>query len=128
MSQVVYLAAPLRADSPTEVKANLERAKRWLAWVLLTYPQIHPIAPWIPCCEILDDQIAENRWRGMRANLAAIERCDAVWLVGGRVSGGMREEAQHAKNRGLAVFDWSRCGAEPPPAGVKPPDVEQWVP
>lgn len=124
---LIYLAAPLRGESPTEVAENIRRAKAWLAWVLQTYTNVHPIAPWIPCVEVLDDQIAENRWRGMRANLAAIERCDAIWLVGGRVSGGMREEAIHARNHGRAVFDFTEAGPEPPPFGEKV-GAEPWEP
>ncbi len=122
---LIYLAAPLRAvtsagaSDPEGVKANLARAKRWLAWVLQTYPNTHPTAPWIPCCEILDDSVAENRWRGMAANLEAISRCDAVWLVGGRVSEGMKHEAEFARSRGLAVFDFTGCGLEPPPVGTR---------
>lgn len=116
---VIYLASPLRADTPEGVAENLARAKRWLAWVLQTFTHVHPIAPWIPCVEVLDDQVAENRWRGMSANLAAIERCDAVWLVGGRVSDGMRAEAEHARAQGLAVFDFTGTGAEPPLVGVR---------
>jgi hypothetical protein len=123
---LIYLAAPLRGETPTEVQENIRRAKAWLAYVLQTYTHVHPIAPWIPCVEVLDDQVAENRWRGMRANLAAIERCDAVWLVGGRISNGMREEAIHARAKGLAVFDFTSIGPEPPPIGERVPGAEPW--
>jgi hypothetical protein len=56
---------------------------------------------------------------GILANLARalVERCDAVWLVGGRVSSGMQIEADHAIGRGIDVIDLTHMGDEPPGGG-----------
>ena len=42
------------------------------------------------------DKVARDL-RGLADDLAAVERCDAIVLVGGRVSSGMAMERDHAK-------------------------------
>jgi hypothetical protein len=128
--KLVYIAAPL-TPIPDEVarearafpdwredwvvdtarEANRWRASRWCAWA--ARQGVSPVATWI----VLSGQWGEspeNRALGLACDLAAVERCDEVWLVGGRVSPGMRAEAAHAEERGLPVRDLTHMGEEPP--------------
>jgi hypothetical protein len=51
---------------------------------------------------------------GLACDFALIERCDELWLVGGRVSPGMALEAEHARKHGVTVADFTHAGYEPP--------------
>jgi hypothetical protein len=104
--KVIYLAHPLSGDVP----GNLARAKRWLRWAQAAFASHAVIAPWIQAVELHDDDAnAEHRERGLLRDEAVAARCDAVLLVGGRVSEGMAREARVAK----AVIDLTRLGEEP---------------
>lgn len=110
---LIYMAHPVRPQAGETIEENLARAKRWLRHLLLSYEKIHPIAPWIPCCEVLDDSVESNRNRGMRLNAEAIRACQAVWLVGSRISSGMKYEAEIALAAGIPVFNFTGQ-VEPP--------------
>ena len=66
----------------------------------------------MPYVETLD----EEKWRarGLTDDLAVGERCDAIGLVGGRVSSGMALERDHAAKARLIVVDLTGQGEEPP--------------
>ena len=119
---VVYLAHPVGAATVDGVRANLARAKRWL-WAVRRATEWSICAPWIPSVEAVLDSGADEsaeRARGLADDLAAVERCDAIALVGGRVSSGMAMERDHAAACGLRVIDLSDEGEEPePPAMLK---------
>lgn len=119
--RLVYLAAPVGAPTAAGVTENLQRAKRWLRWAYLAHPDVSPIAPWITCCEVLDDANVQHRRRGLECDFAAIERCDELWLVGGRTSSGMELEAKHARKTWrpvwgspIRIVDLTHLGDEPP--------------
>jgi hypothetical protein len=61
------------------------------------------------------EETPENRERGLACDLAQVARCDEVWLVGGRVSSGMRHEADHAITLAIPVIDLTALGELPPP-------------
>ena len=104
--KVVYVAHPL---SGPDRDANIARAARWCAWAFKS--GFAPVADWIVLASQLDESYREP---GLRADCALIKRCDEVWLVGGRVSEGMRIEAAAAKLVGLSVKDMTALGEEPP--------------
>ena len=111
--RVVYLAHPVGAATVDGVRANLAAAKRWL-WELRKATDWSICAPWISGVEVaLDAGVAEGeeRKRGIPDNLAVVERCDAIVLVGGRVSIGMALERDHASACGLRVIDLTDLGA-----------------
>lgn len=108
---LVYVAHPVSGD----VAANLARARRWVRWILDTYTHIAPVANWITYCEVLDDDCAEHRNRSLLHDCALVERCDWLWLVGGRITDGMRAEAMAARMAGVEVWDRTDLGEEPPP-------------
>ena len=124
--RLVYIAAPL---TPTQAEIsrayrdfphlaperardnNRERASRWCEYA--ARQGVAPSATWIVLSGLWDDS-AENRVRGLRCDFAAIERCDELWLVGGRVSRGMDAEAWHARAYAVPVVDLTPLGEEPP--------------
>lgn len=114
---ILYLAAPVSADTQDGIDANLARAERWLRWFVENTQ--HAICmPWSPYVRALDEK--KHRERGMRDDLLMLERCDAIVLVGGRVSSGMNDERGHAHKRGLAIASLIAFGAEPPDAERTP--------
>jgi hypothetical protein len=141
--QVLYCASPLR---PTEaevreigrpsagatdrtlyevaLRANLDRAMRWLSWLRRSFPETTFIAPWI--ASVLaggDDTDPAQREAGFVDDCAVIERCDGIVLCGGRISEGMRREMEHGRtfNEGrLNRFeDYDLTGISP--GGESPP-------
>jgi hypothetical protein len=104
---VLYLAHPVGGD----VDGNLARALRWLAWTRRTFDDVTIIAPWI--ASVLsgeDDSDPAQREAGLVDCEAVVQLCDAIVLVGGRISSGMERERAVAS----AVIDWTSAGAEPP--------------
>ena len=110
--RVVYMAHPAGAPTPEEHRANLARAKRWFRWA--AEQGVSVIADWIIYCEVWDDANPVQRGNGLEHDDAAIRRCDAVWLVGGRVSYGMERACLTAGDAGIPVADWTHLGEEPP--------------
>ena len=107
--KTVYIAHPFQGDPE-----NLARARRWLLWIYRNYPHISPVANWILTIEILDDKNLSDRRHGMRCNRSILMACDEFWMVGGRISNGMREEWLMAIEHGVVVHDLTSLGAEPP--------------
>lgn len=106
---VVYVAHALGAGPDRE--RNRANASKWVAYVA---SQGHvPVADWIVLSGEFDETPA-NRERGLAIDLKLIERCDALWLCGGRISPGMQLEADHATACGIPVVDCTPLGAMPP--------------
>lgn len=105
----VYIAHPLGAGPDREF--NRARAARWVAWAGLQ--GVAPSATWIVLAGQWDES-EENRTRGLAIDVTLVKRCDEVWLVGGRVSAGMKIEANAAIEAGIAVVDMTHLGEEPP--------------
>jgi hypothetical protein len=83
-------------------------AKRWVAWVAETAV---PVADWIILAEVWDAG-QRDRYRALAAEW--VRRCDELWLVGGRITDGMRAEVEAAQKHGVAVVDLTHLGSEPP--------------
>jgi len=94
------------------IRANLENAKSWLAWLTTRYPEVTFIAPWIAAIEsgADDDLVPEQRERGLRDCCRTVSVCCGIIHVGGRVSSGMLAEAAHADH----VVDLTYLGRLPP--------------
>lgn len=106
--KVVYLAHPLGADADRQ--QNRANAARWVAWATLVH-RVAVVADWIT----LSGQLSEDhRELGLQCDLALIDRCDEIWLVGGRISPGMAIERDHAAAHGKPVMDLTRLGYHAP--------------
>ncbi len=106
--KVIYMAHPLGNGPDREV--NLQNAAAWAAWISVTY-RVAVVADWIVLASVLSEYWREH---GLKVDLALVERCDEVWLVGGRVSPGMQIESEHAKSKGKPVEDLTRLGYAAP--------------
>jgi hypothetical protein len=111
--RVIYLAHPVGAATPDGIKANLARAKRWYRWIAKSF-NVSIVADWLTICEVLDDANQADRDHGLDMDIAAIERCDELWLVGGRISNGMGLERDAAEDFNLRIVDLTFLGEEPP--------------
>jgi hypothetical protein len=105
---VVYVAHPLGQGDDREL--NRTNAAQWCAY-LAELHGIAPCAPWIVISGVWDES---KRAAGMDINLATIERCDELWLVGGCITEGMAIEAAHARACGITVRDMTGLGYLPP--------------
>lgn len=124
--RVVYLAHPVSGDVP----ANLARARLWLRWLYERLgSSVVLVAPWILDVEILPlrDAVLREREISLERCLATVQRCEAVMLIGGRVSAGMLAEARHAVRCGLRVLDLTGYG-EVPPVEVETVELLEWRP
>ncbi len=118
--KLVYLAHPLGAKkhdgSPDHLAMlkNRENAKRWYKWACDHYWPDHAFnAMWIMNVEVYNDADAVDRERGMQRNYAHIKNCDALWLLGPRVSEGMEDEALFARRCGMPVYNLTSEGLDP---------------
>lgn len=143
---VIYVSHPLTptdaeiraigvpSDGATEftlrvfaLQENIDKAKRWLAWLRVAFQATTFIAPWIANIEACGrDGYVASMERGGSDALATIDRCDGIVLCGGRISAGMQREIDHAWANQNALGNRSRvwdltCAKNPdPPAGMRP--------
>src|SRR5690606_10687278 len=107
--KVVYVAHPLGQGPDREL--NRQRAARWCGYLAKAYG-IAPVADWIVLSGVWDEE--DGRTLGLAIDVVLVQRCDELWLVGGRVSPGMQIEAEAARASGIPVIDLTGLGAEPP--------------
>lgn len=114
----LYLAHPLGAGPDRD--ANIARATRWYAWLSDLGFMVH--APWILLAAVWTE---ERREQGLEIDRVFLDFLGAVnvemsdcgfALTGGRVSPGMDEERDWAREYGLFVHDLTFLGPEPPEA------------
>ena len=92
MRRLLYVCAPWRertAESMAEVHATIAAALEQ-GFAPIFAPFLFPA---------LDDSIPAQREAAFECDLAILERCDALVLVGARVSEGMRRELNAWGNR-----------------------------
>lgn len=107
--QVVYISHQLTADTREGFERNLKNAAKWVS--LAGLAGFAPVADWITLSGEWSE--VEGRQRGLAIDCAQIERCDALWLCGGKVSPGMDVELSHAKRFGIPVIDLLQLGYAP---------------
>ena len=108
--RIVYLCHPLNAPTREGIDANRLNASRWMAWLAREFP-IAPVASWITLSAEWPET-PENRARGLEIDKALVARCDETWMVGGRISEGMKVEAEAAR----VVRDLTALGYPAPEA------------
>lgn len=87
MTKVVYLAHPVGHGSDRSL--NIASTKLWLR-ALVDAVDVAISIPWLPYVETLAEET--HRDRGIRDDIAQLKLCNAITLVGGRVSPGMSDE------------------------------------
>lgn len=102
-------------DATEIVRFNVDRALRWWRW-LDGLDRALWTMPWVANVLAGQEHTPGGRERGLLDNCEVAARCDAIMLVGSRVSRGMKLEAEAALAAGATVFrieaPW--CYGEPP--------------
>lgn len=110
MTTAIYLCHPLGVGS--DRPSNLKKAAAWGSWIIRTFG-VPVIADWIWISQLWEETPA-NRELGLRIDCELVRIASEVWLVGGRVSPGMRIERNAADRAGLPIIDLTEFGEEPP--------------
>ena len=90
----VFVCSPLRASVDVTMEQNIERAKYWARWVA-EKEKLLPIAPHLYFTQFLDDDIDDERARGIEMGMELLNSCDELWVFGERISKGMECEITH---------------------------------
>lgn len=105
---LVYLAHPVGQDHEVR-KLNLENTQKWVKF-LLDNTDWALCVPWFVYVSTVDESY---RTRAIRDDLINLERCDAIALTGGKLTGGMKTELGLAEINGHKVFDLLSVGYSP---------------
>ena len=106
---------------------NLASAKRWLKWLARSFIGIDPVAEWIPWVEVLDDTDPAERERGLALGEEMAKRLDGLFLVGGRISNGMKMAVSVAVEHKKIVFDFTALGSDPPSDPEAMALIREWM-
>lgn len=103
--KIAYIAHPISGDIP----GNIQRVLAIIKQVNLTEANTVPFAPYLPDCQALDDNIPEERERGIRNDIELFNRkfIDELRLYGNKISRGMLEEIKLAWTLGIDVIPCS---------------------
>lgn len=101
--KIIYIAHPISGD----IEANLADLRRIIRRINMEYADVVPLAPYYADIVSLDDNIPEERERGIKNDTALLERgfIDELWLTGPRISFGMSCEKTLAEKQGIPIVD-----------------------
>jgi len=99
--KIIYIAHPIGGDT----KKNLKKVAKIARELNLAYPDILPMAGYFLDCYALDDNIPEERQRGIDNDTEFFNRSimDEVWCYGDKISTGMWAEINKARAMGIKV-------------------------
>jgi hypothetical protein len=94
---MVFVCSPYRGD----VEANIAFAKRCCLEVIKAGKT--PFAPHLYFTQFLDDNIPEERERGINCGLEVLSLCSEIWVFGDKITEGMQAEIDDAEQHGIVV-------------------------
>ena len=99
--KIAYIAHPISGD----IKGNLKRIELIGRKINLEEPEVVPFAHYFFDCYALDDDIPEERERGIKNDIALMRKgfIDEVRLYGDKISTGMSYEVNLALELGIKV-------------------------
>jgi hypothetical protein len=97
----IYICSPLSAPTHEEVKANINRARRYCRKIALDGNL--PYAPHTYFTEFLIDDLQDEREIGMKMGIAWLDECEEIHILPGFISEGMSKEIVHAVNVNIKV-------------------------
>jgi hypothetical protein len=99
--RVVYIAHPIKGD----VQGNLRKIEAIGRQINMEEPDTLPFAHYYFDCSTLDDNVPEERERGIRNGLELLRRgfIDELRLYGDRISEGMKREILTAVHQGIPI-------------------------
>lgn len=95
--KVIYIASPYAGD----VKNNIEFAKHACQYVITTGNAF--FCPHLLYSQILNDNNEEDRKLGLDMGKRLLLKCDELWAFGNRISQGMFEEIEFARQNDIPV-------------------------
>jgi hypothetical protein len=92
--KVAYIAHPISGDP----QGNHDKIIRIVRSINILEPDVVPFAPYLVDCLALDDNVPEERERGIKNDIALFKKgfIDEVRLYGDRISTGMSHEIKLA--------------------------------
>lgn len=90
--KVVFISHPLKGD----VEGNINKVRE-ICRELILDGKVIPLATHMLFPTFLDDDVHEERRTGLDGTLELLKRSDEVWVYGDRISEGMKEEIELAK-------------------------------
>lgn len=102
--KIVYIAHPISGD----IEGNLADLRRILRIINIGEYNIIPCSPYYADIVSLDDNIPEERARGIENDIALIKSgmFNELWLTGTKISYGMQCEEALFRSIGLPVRDY----------------------
>jgi hypothetical protein len=99
--KVVYIAHPISGD----ITANLAKIAKIGRQINLEEPNVIPFAHYFFDCYSLNDDISEERERGIKNDVALLKMgfIDEIRLYGDRISNGMKHEINIAHDLGIDI-------------------------
>ena len=94
---MIYVCSPYRGD----VAVNTEFAKRCCSEVIRAGKT--PFAPHLFFTQFLDDNIPDERERGISCGLEVLSLCSEIWVFGEKITEGMLAEIDYAEQYGIVV-------------------------
>jgi hypothetical protein len=95
---MIYVCSPYRGD----IIANIAFAKRCCLEVIKAGKT--PFAPHLFFTQFLNDDILEERERGISCGLEVLSLCSEIWVFCDKITEGMRAEIGYAKQYGVEVL------------------------
>jgi len=99
--KIVYIVHPISGD----ITENLIKIRQIIREINLTEPDILPFAHYFVDCICLNDDIPEERERGIKNDIELMRAgfIDELWLYGDKISTGMGHEIALALELGILV-------------------------
>lgn len=98
-----YICSPYRAKTEAELDNHIDYAQEITSKAMAA--GLAPITPHLYLTQVTNDEIPEQRARGLEAGQALLLLCDCL-LIGNRygVSAGMQVEIKLAEQQGVAII------------------------
>jgi hypothetical protein len=97
----VYICSPYRGETEAAIAENVRLAIRYCQ--MAVRKGCLPFAPHIYLTRFLDDAKPDERKLGLSLGLEILRDCQEVWVCGGTVSAGMKNEIAEAKRLGITI-------------------------
>lgn len=98
----VFICSPFRGD----IKENTKRAAYYARITAKT--DVIPIAPHLIFPAFLDENIPNERLKGIEMGLELMDICDEAWLFGFQITEGMKLELDYAREKQIPVRLYDR--------------------
>lgn len=101
--KICYVAHPIGGD----IEKNLADLRRIVRKINIERPDVVPFVPYYADVVSLDDDVPEERARGIQNDIAVLRSgiVQELWLAGERISAGMAAERELAMELGIPVID-----------------------